>query len=45
MTFIRYEQLRAMRRAVLRLGLGREQIEDLFCNTAQRLIGSARSPL
>jgi glutamate-1-semialdehyde 2,1-aminomutase len=45
MTFVRYEQLRAMRRAVLRLGLGREQIEDLFCNTAQRLVDSVRSGL
>jgi glutamate-1-semialdehyde 2,1-aminomutase len=43
MTFTRYEQLRAMRRAVLRLDLGREQIEDLFCNTAARLIESVRA--
>jgi glutamate-1-semialdehyde 2,1-aminomutase len=45
MTFTRYEQLRAMRRAVLRLGLDRGQIEDLFCNTATRLVDSARSRL
>jgi len=46
MTFVRYEQLRAMRRAALRLGLGPAQIEDLFHNTAVRLIeavSSARS--
>ena len=45
MTFVRYEQLRAMRRAVLRLGLSRGQIEDLFCNTAARLIDSTRARL
>jgi glutamate-1-semialdehyde 2,1-aminomutase len=43
MTFVRYEQLRAMRRAALRLGLSATQIEDLFCNTAERLIESVRA--
>lgn len=38
MTFVRYEQLRAMRRAAKRLGLGRAQIEDIFCNNARRLV-------
>jgi len=42
MTFTCYEQLRAMRRAALRLGLTQEQIEDLFCNTALRLVQSVR---
>jgi predicted TIM-barrel fold metal-dependent hydrolase len=42
MTFVLYEQLRAMRRAALRLGLTRAQIEDLFYNTAARLVESAR---
>lgn len=42
MTFTRYEQLRAMRRACQRLDLTRRQIEDLFSNTAQRLVESAR---
>jgi glutamate-1-semialdehyde 2,1-aminomutase len=42
MTFVRYEQLRAMRRAALRLSLSRGQVEDLFCNTATRLIESVR---
>jgi glutamate-1-semialdehyde 2,1-aminomutase len=42
MTFTRYEQLRAMRRAALRLGLTRQQNEDLFHNTATRLIESVR---
>jgi glutamate-1-semialdehyde 2,1-aminomutase len=42
MTFVRYEQLRAMRRAVRHFGLDRRQIEDLFYNTAVRLIQSAR---
>ena len=40
MTFTRYEQLRAMRRASVRLGLGRVEIENLFCNTARRLVAS-----
>ena len=40
MTFTRYEQLRAMRRACRRLGLTRDQIEGLFCDTALRLVGS-----
>ncbi len=42
MTFTRYEQLRAMRRACQRLGLTRDQIEALFHNTASRLVESAR---
>ena len=42
MTFVRYEQLRAMRRAIKRIGLDRGQIKDIFCNTARRLVGSAQ---
>ena len=42
MTFVRYEQLRAMGRAVARLGLTRSQIDDLFCHTATRLVAAAR---
>lgn len=42
MTFTRYEQLRAMRRVALRLGLTRSQIEDQFYNTAARLVGSVK---
>lgn len=42
MTFTRYEQLRAMRRACRRVGLSRSQVEDLFCNTALRLVESVR---
>jgi hypothetical protein len=42
MTFTRYEQLRAMRRACRRLDLTRSQIEDMFCNTALRLVESTR---
>jgi glutamate-1-semialdehyde 2,1-aminomutase len=45
MTFVRYEQLRAMRRAAIRLGLNQQQIEDLFYNTALNLVGSATSSL
>lgn len=42
MTFTRYEQLRAMRRACRRLDLTRSQIEDLFGNTAMRLVTSVQ---
>ncbi len=42
MTFVRYEQLRAMRRAALRLGLTRVEIENLFHHTAARLVQSVR---
>jgi predicted TIM-barrel fold metal-dependent hydrolase len=42
MTFTRYEQLRAMRRAAMRLNLTAGQIEDLFCNTATKLMEAAR---
>jgi glutamate-1-semialdehyde 2,1-aminomutase len=42
MTFTRYEQLRAMRRAALRLGLSRQQNEAVFHDTAERLIGGVR---
>jgi len=40
MTFYIYEQLRALRRAVRRLGLTPTQIEDVFHGTASRLVGS-----
>ena len=43
MTFTRYEQLRAMRRASLRLGQTKQQIEALFHDTAAGLIESVRS--
>lgn len=42
MTFTRYEQLRAMRRAAKRLGVTREQNEVLFFGTAMELIKSVR---
>ena len=42
MTFVRYEQLRAMRRAARRLGLTRPQINDLFYHTAMRLVELVR---
>ena len=42
MTFTRYEQLRAMRRAAHSIGLSRVEIEDLFHNTAWNLIQSVR---
>jgi glutamate-1-semialdehyde 2,1-aminomutase len=43
MTFVLYEQLRAVRRAAFRLALGRAQIEDFFYNTAARLVAMARN--
>jgi glutamate-1-semialdehyde 2,1-aminomutase len=42
MTFTRYEQLRAMKRAALRLELTRQQNERLFHDTAAGLIASVR---
>ena len=42
MTFTRYEQLRAMRRAAKRAGLTREDNEALFHDTAAALIASVR---
>ena len=42
MTFVRYEQLRATRRACMRVGLNRDQIDDLFHNTAAKLVASVR---
>lgn len=42
MTFTRYEQLRAMRQAAIKLGLTKEQCQDLFLNTAANLIKSVR---
>lgn len=43
MTFTRYEQLRAMRRAARRLGLTHQQNGALFRDTAVRLIESVRN--
>jgi glutamate-1-semialdehyde 2,1-aminomutase len=43
MTFTRYEQLRAMRRATLRLGINQQQIEAMFYDTAAELVGSVRA--
>ncbi len=45
MTFTRYEQLRAMRRAAQRLGMTRTQNEALFHDTAVSLIASVGKPL
>lgn len=42
MTFTRYEQLRAMRRAAKRLGLTAAQKESLFHNTAAELVAGVR---
>lgn len=45
MTFLRYEQLRAMRRATMRHGFSREQSEDLFYNIAAGLVESVRNSI
>ena len=45
LTFYLYEQLRAMRKAALRIGLTRKQIEDIFFTTADRLVGSVAQAL
>jgi len=45
MTFTRYEQLRAMRRAGRRLGITPAQNQDLFFNTARKLLDSVQSNL
>jgi len=42
MTFTRYEQLRAMKRAARRLQLGGPEIDALFHDNAARLVASAR---
>ncbi len=42
MTFTRYEQLRAMRRAARQLGMTREQNEALFHDTAANLMAAVR---
>jgi predicted TIM-barrel fold metal-dependent hydrolase len=42
MTFTRYEQLRAMRRAARRLGMTRQQNEALFHDTAAALVEAVR---
>ena len=38
-TFISYETLRAVRRAILAQGLGQQEIENIFCNNALKLLG------
>jgi len=43
-TFVVYETLRSVRRAALLEGFGREQIEDLFYNNADRFIHARRPP-
>jgi hypothetical protein len=45
MTFTRYEQLRAMRRAARRLAMTRKQTEALFHDTATALVNSVRRKL
>ena len=43
MTFTRYEQLRAMRRAARRLGITTSQNQSLFFDTAMALVQAARN--
>src|SRR5262249_25559849 len=41
MTFVRYEMLRAMRRAARRAGFGRSEIEDRFYHNGADLVEAA----
>ena len=43
MTFTRYEQLRAMRQATLRVGLSEQQVKAMFFDTAAELIAETRA--
>ena len=43
MTFIRYEQLRAMKRGARQIGLSQKQREALFYDTAKNLVNSVQS--
>ena len=45
LTFLLYEQLWAMRRAAIRLGLSREQLQDIFFNTGDRLVRSVAASM
>jgi Amidohydrolase len=45
MTFTRYEQLRAMRRAAMRVELSEEQVAAMFFDTATELVASVRAGL
>jgi len=42
MTFIRYEQLRAMKRGSKQIGLSLEQKNNLFYNTAKNLVSNVK---
>ena len=42
MTFVRYEQLRAMKRASEAVGLSGDDIEAMFSGNAERLISLCR---
>jgi glutamate-1-semialdehyde 2,1-aminomutase len=44
-TFVRYEMLRAMRRAAHKAGYTEKQIEDIFYNNASNLVRQARNDL
>ncbi len=45
LTFYLYEQLRAMRRAAVRLGLTQEQLRDIFFTTGDRLVRSVAASM
>ena len=42
MSFIRYEQLRAMKRGSRQIGLSLEQKNNLFYNTAKNLVNNVK---
>ena len=45
MTFVRFEMLRALRRAARYAGLSRSQIDDIFYGNANRLVTGAKADL
>lgn len=44
-TFFAYEELLAFKRASEKLGLSRQDVEDIMCNNAQEMIRSARKSI
>jgi hypothetical protein len=43
MTFTRYEQLRAMRRACRRVGMNEGEIQGMFCDIAMELVATCKT--
>lgn len=45
LTYFMYEEIRAMKKATSNLGMGKEDIEDLFYNNANELLENTRKTL